>query len=899
MYRISFIRSNVVGVLQVCDLVLQIASTMFKYQFNYKTINMKNYFLVFSLLIGFCITSYGQEIIDFPDPNFKQALLEHTPIIDTDGDEGISKEEALEVTQLDLRNKNISSLAGIEFFTELKILWGASNLLTEIDVSNNLKLTHLDVSFNQLVQIDVSNNLELLSLSARKNQLSIIDLSKNEELVNLDLYFNNFEAINISNNIKLKTISMGQNDLTEIDLSNNIALVNLDLHTNSLNTIALSENTELKTLSLQQNKLSSTDLSQNVLLESLTHGSGNLTQIDISTNINLKRLYIQFSRITQIDVSNNVILEDLYLGHNSSLTGVDVSQNVRLKRIGLQGSPLTELDLSRNGELSYLNVANNRLTSLDVRSSRIEEIFFSDNPNLKEVFMTGQPIGYKLVNGVEEPKIRLKYCPNLEFICADQEYLSDIYELLKGANQSSCLLSSDCDTPHNRIEGNVTYDADGDGCDDEDLPFIGEMRISLLPNGGRAFVAFPNEKGEYAMFVPDGDYSSMFPRLRNNAYYKFATDYRQRDIEIPEDLDTITTDFCVEARDAVNDLEVRIFPLNRARPGFTSSYLITYKNVGTTAQSTTLSLDYQEDVLSYVSSSVAIDTNAGGQIAWDLGVLQPMSTGEITVSFRLNTPTDTPALNNGDILSYTASISAGVDNKPDNNVMTLEQTVVNSYDPNDKTCLEGTILDPDNVGKYLHYLIRFENKGTAEAVNIRVQDVIDTTKLDIETFVPLKGSHSFTTTITNDNKVEFWFNEINLPFDDANNDGYVLFKIKSKDNLVVGDEIVNSAAIYFDFNPPIITEDEIVTVKREVITLPTFEDYFTLSPNPAESFIELTVLDESIKISEIVFYDLYGYEVGYYSGTTRTFDLEHLYPDTYFMHVQTNKGKFTSQFIKL
>ncbi|KGO91091.1 DUF7619 domain-containing protein, partial [Flavobacterium enshiense] len=162
--------------------------------------------------------------------------------------------------------------------------------------------------------------------------------------------------------------------------------------------------------------------------------------------------------------------------------------------------------------------------------------------------------------------------------------------------------------------------------------------------------------------------------------------------------------------------------------------------------------------------------------------------------------------NDGDILHYTTAVtSAATDEMPNDNTFVFHQRVVNSYDPNDKTCIQGTTIAQSQVGKYVHYMIRFENTGTFPAQNIVVKDMIDTNKFDINSLVPLKGSHPFVTNITSGNKVEFIFENINLPFDDANNDGYVAFKIKTKPSLVVGNTFSNSASIYFDYNFPIVT----------------------------------------------------------------------------------------------
>ncbi len=145
------------------------------------------------------------------------------------------------------------------------------------------------------------------------------------------------------------------------------------------------------------------------------------------------------------------------------------------------------------------------------------------------------------------------------------------------------------------------------------------------------------------------------------------------------------------------------------------------------------------------------------------------------------------------------------DDTPQDNTFAFNQTIVNSFDPNDKTCLEGSSVSTEMVGQYLHYMIRFENTGTAPAQNIIVKDIIDITKYDLSSLIPLTGSHPFTTRIVGTNKVEFIFENINLPSEPDSNDGYVAFKIKTKPTLVAGNSVANSASIYFDYNLPIVT----------------------------------------------------------------------------------------------
>src|SRR5690606_26333087 len=168
---------------------------------------------------------------------------------------------------------------------------------------------------------------------------------------------------------------------------------------------------------------------------------------------------------------------------------------------------------------------------------------------------------------------------------------------------------------------------------------------------------------------------------------------------------------------------------------------------------------------------------------WNFSNLNPFESREITVAFVLNTPTATPPLNGGDVLHFTSLITGLTDATPADNTLTLNQTVVNSFDPNDKTCLQGSSISQSQVGDYVHYLIRFENTGTANAQNGVVKDVIDTNKIDINSLLALNASHSFVTRMTAPNTVEFIFENIQLPFDVETNDGYVAFKIKTQSTL--------------------------------------------------------------------------------------------------------------------
>jgi hypothetical protein len=261
---------------------------------------------------------------------------------------------------------------------------------------------------------------------------------------------------------------------------------------------------------------------------------------------------------------------------------------------------------------------------------------------------------------------------------------------------------------------------------------------------------------------------------------------------------------------------------------------------------------------------------------------------------------ETPAVNNGDRLSFNALITPTTsDERPVDNSFALRQSVVGSFDPNDKTCLEGDVLTPELIGEYVHYLIRFENTGNYAAQNIVVKDLIDLSKFDISTLVPTRASHEFMTKISDGNKVEFIFENINLPFDDATNDGYIAFKIKTLPTLVTGDSFTNVANIYFDYNFPIITNKVISTFKTLGTQDFEFSDYFSVYPNPVHDILNIGTKN-TIELKTMTIYDPLGQIVIAVPNAQNIskVDVSKLTIGIYFLKMNTDKGTSSFKFIK-
>ncbi len=157
-----------------------------------------------------------------------------------------------------------------------------------------------------------------------------------------------------------------------------------------------------------------------------------------------------------------------------------------------------------------------------------------------------------------------------------------------------------------------------------------------------------------------------------------------------------------------------------ARPGFDVKYKIIWENKGNFLESGTLHFTYDENIFDFVGADLSPDAINSGRLSWDYTNLFPLEKRESIVTLNLNSPGDAPPVNIGDITYLYANIL--------DNVFKVENIILGSHDPNDKTCLQGQYFHPDSVGNFIDFLIRFENTGNYAAEKVEVKDTIDDRK---------------------------------------------------------------------------------------------------------------------------------------------------------------------------
>ncbi|MGB0423752.1 MAG: DUF7619 domain-containing protein, partial [Flavobacteriales bacterium] len=171
----------------------------------------------------------------------------------------------------------------------------------------------------------------------------------------------------------------------------------------------------------------------------------------------------------------------------------------------------------------------------------------------------------------------------------------------------------------------------------------------------------------------------------------------------------------------------------------------------------------------------------------------------------------------------------------------IEVEMTCSYDPNDKQVFPNGYAEPHYIlnDTQLEYLIRFQNTGNAPASNVLISDTLDA-NLNLETFALVAHSHSVQVTLKQDLRVvEFLFENIMLPdstSNEAESHGLVSFLINPHTELTPGTELNNTGNIFFDNNPPIITNttwNTIYECTNELADVEPFENMLC----PSELFV--------------------------------------------------------------
>ena len=713
-----------------------------------------------------------------------------------------------------------NNLSTIESLTQ----WGVSD--DSLKINNHLNLKEVFIQGNsQIVEFQNIPKLKNCNINFTadsiifENSGTMVDFNIHQSLIgNIDfLAIDSIKSILIDNTAFNSENLLGINYLEELIIDNSAPY-----DASQVNELSITNHPYLKKLIINQSEgfeiltteqlpsLLELEITKNYfdLIEWVNSDMGSVENLIIDDNLKLEGINISSFENLITATIRKLIQDTISIPSLNLVEELIISDCENLEEIVFIG-PYPSLDRLYANNNSLQKITSQQmpiLTRYYTSNNQISVIDISTNPILEYLDCGGNNLEYlNLQNGSE----LLSYAAILDFnetvnyVCVD----AGEEQKLQGSGYANAFINNYCSSnPTTRNYLGSTFYTESDTCNFEtDTPLeVSNFNFDFIFMSDT--VRFqPNQLGStYSRFIIN---QNLTHRISMNTDFDTSLiSVSPQEVIIPIDvnLNTVEQNFCITFDSTWHDLSVTMFNKNQARPGFTGEYTIVYKNLGSQVQDGTISLIF-DNIHSVFTNSTVNWTILDSVLTYNFTELQPFEAREIDLSFLLNSPMDEPPLNDGDVLTYKTNISPeeGDINLANNNFHLL-QTVVNSYDPNDKVCLEGDVLLDEMIGEFVHYKIRFENTGSASAINVTVLDSIDIDVFDISTAVVVEASHEVLMQ-RQESVLQFIFENINLPFEDDLNDGYVVFKIKTRSDLEVGDKLKNHAKIYFDFNFPIIT----------------------------------------------------------------------------------------------
>jgi Leucine-rich repeat (LRR) protein len=898
--------------------------------------------LLLLLLFIFISATATAQIVNIPDANFKAQLIAIG--VDTNADGQIQNTEALAVTTLNVITASIFDMTGIEAFTNLQTLECSYNQLTTLNVQGLTNLLSLYCKNNHLTTLNVQGLTNLQTLDCSYNQLTTLDVQGLTNLQTLGCPNNQLTTLDVQGLTNLQTLGCTNNQLTTLNVQGLTNLETLDCSTNQLPTLDVQGLTNLRYLYCSYNQLPTLDVQGLTNLQEIYCQNNQLTTLNVQGLTNLQEIYCENNQLTALNVQGLTNLGILFC-INNQLPTLNVQGLTNLVYLYCFNNQLTTLNVQGLTNLLILNCSYNQLPTLDVQGLTNPETLDCSYNQLTTLNVQGLNLGTLNCSNNQLPTLDIQgltnlytlncsynqlptldiqgltnlyflYCynnqltslfiknghnktivfygnPNLTYICADDSEITSVQNLATGYGYTSCNVNGYCSfTPGGifyTINGSNKFDSNNNGCDASDISFP-NLKFTMT-DGTNTGGLIADTTGNYTIPVQAGTHT-LTPVLENPSY--FTVSPATATVTFPAATSTFTQDFCMAPNGVHPDLEVVVSPVTPARPGFNAVYNIVYKNKGNQTFSGDVSFAYDDAVLDFVSATVAPSSQSTGVVNWSYSNLLPFENRSIYVTLNVNAPTETPPVNISDILNITTNITPQIgDEIPADNVFTINQTVVGSYDPNNKICLEGNTVSPTKIGDYLHYNINFENTGTAAAQNIVVKDIIDITNFDIYSLQIMNSSNPMTTRITG-NKVEFIFENINLG---ATQHGNVIFKIRTKNTLVTGNTVTNKADIYFDYNFPVETNTESTTFQTLSSNQFIIDNSVSISPNPTNSKININA---NSNIKSIELYDVQGRVLKTVLENTNqsVLDISDKANGIYFLKITTENGSKIEKVVK-
>jgi uncharacterized repeat protein (TIGR01451 family) len=415
----------------------------------------------------------------------------------------------------------------------------------------------------------------------------------------------------------------------------------------------------------------------------------------------------------------------------------------------------------------------------------------------------------------------------------DSEGRCNAFEPFVAQNLSSCSYIT------GQVKVDTTYNCENSA---QHIPVANRM-VMAMPVGN---FAITDSLGQYSIPVPPGAYNVQ--RVYDNDYTNLQCSFNTN-VNLPSvGMTAVNVNFVDTIHESTPDLN--ILYLSTSDPVVINEYFTLtclVKNEGDTALAGTLKIYSGFEFFIPETAGIPEFTGISGDtMIFDIGVIQPGQFKAISIPFYVVQNTDII----GDIVTLQAWLNPLEDAHPEENYKFIEREILGAYDPNMKTVspigyTENHYISNANTG--LDYTIYFQNTGNYPATTVRIEDHLSSYLIP-GTFNLTGWSHDVEVSYF-DGMLEFTFNDIQLPdstSDPEGSQGFVSYRIEMLPELAQGSTIENTAYIFFDANPPIITN----TVINTIFDCDAFSAAFTSDWTPCSSDAQLnypaTWIDEEL-----------------------------------------------------
>ena len=412
------------------------------------------------------------------------------------------------------------------------------------------------------------------------------------------------------------------------------------------------------------------------------------------------------------------------------------------------------------------------------------------------------------------------------------------------------------------IEGTVFWDRNGNGQKDESEEALGNTPIQLASS---SLTTYTNEVGNFRFFVQKGLHNIM---VNFDSCWALSTDAASYTITVDENTATQKVDFGLQLIAEYQHTQARITSAP-TRCGFTVPFTLSIENDGCLPAKGQFAL-VLHPLVTVIGSNISSGEVRGDTLFWtyDPLIAKEVQRFEMTMEIA-------GADFIGEVIELTGLtyIEDEFGNLSLSSNYTYSSEIRCAYDPNDKLVSPQRAVDRSSefdqnftlFEETLEYTIRFQNTGNDTAFNVVLRDTLDK-NLDWTTFKPITASHPYEAFLYKNGAVEFSFEDILLPDSTTNeplSHGFISYKIATLPTVPENASIENTASIYFDFNPPIVTNTTQNVMVSELPKITSIHDFslhsaINLYPNPFNDFITIEQKEPCNKCHLITLYDALG-----------------------------------------